>query len=57
MKRISQYDPRRVKVESVMEWPKCAFCGFCHPANISKCPRIKSFDANFDGGRNYSGKS
>lgn len=47
MKRITTTKEQKVKVESVVQWPKCQFCGFCHAPDVSACPRIKSFDANF----------
>lgn len=47
MKRIIQDSPQRVKVESIIRWPKCDFCGSCHPDKLCKCPRIKSSDEKF----------
>ncbi len=52
MKRIKQVSPHMAMVESVIVWPKCDFCGSCHPADMSKCPRWKSVDRNFGIGRN-----
>jgi hypothetical protein len=47
MKHIVHVNPQIVMVKSVIEWPKCDFCGSCHPDDPSKCPRIKSFDKCF----------
>ena len=52
MKRIRQESPQKVKVESIIEWRKCNFCGSCHADDLSKCPRIKSFDGNFNTHKN-----
>jgi hypothetical protein len=48
MKRITQVSPKMVRVESVINWPKCDFCGSCHPADMERCPRNKCFDRNFN---------
>lgn len=47
MKHIVQTNPHRIMVKTVVIWPKCDFCGSCHPDDPSKCPRIKSFDETF----------
>lgn len=47
MKRIIQDSPQKVKIESINRWPKCDLCGYCHPDDTSKCPRIQSFDKTF----------
>lgn len=52
MKRVKQVSPHMAMVESVIVWPKCDFCGFCHPNDMSKCPRRKSIDQNFFFNRN-----
>jgi hypothetical protein len=50
MKRIVQeYRPNMAMVLPDYKWPKCDFCGFCHPADPEKCPRVKSFDKIFKG--------
>jgi hypothetical protein len=50
MKRIiQQYTPNMAMVLPEYRWPKCDFCGLCHPAGPDNCPRIKSFDRIFKG--------
>lgn len=48
MKRIVRVNPQKVMVESIILWPKCDFCGSCHPDDPDKCPRIKSIDRVFN---------
>ena len=49
MNRIIKTEPQRVTVMTEWKWPKCKICGFCHPDDIEKCPRIKSIDKTFRG--------
>lgn len=45
MQRIIRAGPNSVKIETVVDWPKCDFCGFFHP--VGKCKKLEWVDNTY----------